>query len=353
MHLLILEGDGISREITTATRRVLDAVDLGLRFEVANVGFAALEQHGSTFPDVVFERALEADGIILGPVSHNTYPPVANGGLNPSGELRKRLDLYANIRPAKSIEGLAPRCGKPLDLVIVRENTEGFYADRSMFVGPGEYMPTPDLALSTRKVTRHASLRIAETAFELARQRNHKVTSVHKANVLRVSDGLYLECCREVARRNPDVAYEEVLVDAMAALLVRDASVFDVVVTTNMFGDILSDLATEIAGSLGLAASLNFGTEDAMAQAQHGSAPDIAGQDVANPSSLIGSAAMLLRWLGKKRDSAEFAQAATRIETALTQTITNPKTRTRDLGGTLGTVAFTDAVIHKLSTNEE
>ncbi len=250
-------------------------------------------------------------------MSHNDYPPRAEGGLNPSGELRKRLDLYANIRPARSREGFPPRCGKAVDLVVVRENTEGFYADRNMFFGSGEFMPTPDLALAVRKITRRGSTRIAETAFRLAAQRRGKVTAVHKANVLRVSDGFYLDCTRAVAARYPQVAYEERIIDAMAALLIRDASMFDVIVTTNMFGDILSDEASEIAGSLGLAASVNAGDKYAMAQAQHGSAPDIAGRNVANPASLIGSAAMLLLWLGERRGDARLAQASQAIEAAL------------------------------------
>ena len=283
--------------------------------------------------------------MLLGPVSHNEYPPVAKGGLNPSGELRKRLDLYANIRPARSRPGFPPRCGSAVDLVIVRENTEGFYADRSMHLGPGEFMPTPDLALAMRKITRQGSTRIAEAAFELAMRRRKKVTAVHKANVLRVSDGLYLECVRAVAARYPDVAYEERIIDAMAALLVRDASQFDVVVTTNMYGDILSDEASEIAGSLGLAASLNAGSEHAVAQAQHGSAPDIAGKNIANPSSLIGSAAMLLAWLGERRKDDKLARAAVAIEAALDKTIADPNTRTPDMGGKLGTDAFAAAVV--------
>ena len=181
------------------------------------------------------------------PVSHNDYPPSDEGGLNPSGQLRRRLDLYANIRPARIRPGFVPRCGIAFDLVVVRENTEGFYADRTMHVGTGEVMPTPDLAMAFRKVTRAGSLRIAESAFKLAMQRRRKVTAVHKANVLRVSDGLFLECVRQVAARYPEVAYEEKLIDAMAALLIRDDSVFDVIVTTNMFGDILSEEASELS----------------------------------------------------------------------------------------------------------
>ena len=348
INLLVLEGDGIGPEIMAATLQVLRAAShtfgLDFVFDDAAIGWTAHRAAGTTFPQAAFDKAKAADGVLLGPVSHNEYPPVAEGGLNPSGELRKRLDLYANIRPARSRPGFPPRCGKPVDLVIVRENTEGFYADRSMHVGPGEFMPTPDLALAVRKVTREGSTRIAEAAFKLAMQRRRKVTSVHKSNVLRVSDGLYLECSRAVAARYPDVEYEERIVDAMAALLVRDAGQFDVIVATNMFGDILSDEAAEISGSLGLAASLNAGAEHAVAQAQHGSAPDIAGQNIANPSSLIGSAAMLLAWLGERRGNDSLIKAAQAIEAALDKVIADPASRTPDLGGQLGTDAFAEKV---------
>src|SRR5262245_56810518 len=344
VSIVVMEGDGIGPEITTATLEVLHAAEhvfgLGLSFIPASIGLTALRAQGTTLADAAVAAAKAADGVILGQVSHNDYPPGAQGGLNPSGELRKRLDLFANIRPARSRGGFPPRCGSPVDLVIVRENTEGFYAARSLFLGSGEFMPTPDLALSVRKITRAGSTRIAEAAFALARQRRGQVTAVHKANVLRVSDGLFLESVRAVASRFPAVTYEERIIDAMAALLVRDASAFDVVVTTNMFGDILSDLASEISGSLGLAASLNAGAEHAMAQAQHGSAPDIAGQDRANPASLIGSAAMLLQWLGQRRSADRFARAAAAIEDALHRAIAAPQWRTRDLGGPLRTAAF-------------
>jgi isocitrate dehydrogenase (NAD+) len=348
LNLLVLEGDGIGPEITAATLAVLAAAErtFGLKFslESAAVGWVAHKREGTTFPAAVLEKAKAADGVVLGPVSHNEYPPLAEGGRNPSGEMRKQLDLYANIRPARSRAGFPPRCGKPVDLVVVRENTEGFYADRNMFQGSGEFMPTPDLALAVRKITRQGSMRIAETAFRLAMQRRKKVTAVHKSNVLRVSDGLYLECVRAVAKKYPQVAYEERIIDAMAALLVRDASQFDVVVTTNMYGDILSDEASEIAGSLGLAASLNAGAEHGVAQAQHGSAPDIAGKNVANPSSLIGSVAMLLAWLGERRKDERLVKAAAAIEAALDATIADPQTRTLDMGGTLGTDKFGAAV---------
>src|ERR1041384_6511152 len=297
LRLAVLNGDGISPEITAATLAVLRAAAAKLQFECSfdevEVGLSALREHGTTFPENAFEAAKAADGVILGPVSHNDYPPADKGGINPSGALRKRLDLFANIRPAKTRAQFPARFGKPADLVIVRENTEGFYADRNMHQGVGDILVTPDVAISMRKITRHGSTRIVEEAFRIAmRRRRRHVTAVHKANVLRVSDGLFLECARAVAARYPQVKYEERIIDAMAALLVRDPSQLDVIVTTNMFGDILSDEASEIAGSLGLAESINAGAEHAMAQAQHGSAPDIAGQDKANPSSLIGSAAM-------------------------------------------------------------
>ena len=351
MDLLVLEGDGIGPEITAATLDVLRAAATRFHFDLhishATIGLAALETVGTTFPDGVLEAARKADGVILGPVSHNDYPM---GMPNPSGMLRKHMDLYANIRPARTRPGLPPRAGHPLDLVIVRENTEGFYADRTMHMGTGEFMPTPDLAMAMRKVTRAGSTRIAESAFRLAMTRRRRVTAVHKANVLRVSDGLFLECVRDVASRFPEVELEEQLIDSMAALLIRDPTKYDVIVTTNMFGDILSDEASELSGSLGLAASLNAGSFHAVAQAQHGSAPDIAGKGIANPASLIGSAAMLLAWEGAKRDHQGPEHAAAAIEAAIDRAVADPATRTRDLGGSADTATFTAAVIAGLGT---
>ncbi|HUF87889.1 MAG TPA: isocitrate/isopropylmalate family dehydrogenase [Thermohalobaculum sp.] len=341
-RLLVLPGDGIGPEIAAATERVLAAADaafgLGLELTRMQIGFAALEAEGSTIPDAVIEAARAADGVVLGPVSHNEYPPVAEGGLNPSGVLRRALDLYANIRPARSRKGVPAPISKPVDLVVVRENLEGFYADRNMHLGSGEFMPEPGVALALRKITARASRRIAERAFAIAKARPAKrVAAVHKANVMRVSDGVFLGEVRAAAQAHKDIACEEVLVDAAAALLVRVPERFDVIVTTNMFGDILSDLASELSGGLGLAASLNAGPEHAVAQAQHGSAPDIAGQDRANPVSLIGSAAMLLRHLGH-------AGAADAIEAATDAALAAPETRTPDLGGALGTAAFAEHV---------
>ncbi len=280
LQLLVLPGDGIGPEITAAAMQVLkaanEAFSLNLVFEQADIGFAAFDQYGTTLPEEVMNKARKADGIVLGPISHMDYPARDQGGVNVSAAMRIGLDLYANIRPARTRAGLA-KIDAEMDLVIVRENTEGFYADRNMFAGGGEFMPTSDVALAVRKITASACNRIASRAFELARRRRKRVTAVHKANNLILTDGLFLKEVRKVAKEYPDVVLDDVIVDAMAALLVRRPASFDVVVTTNMYGDILSDLASELSGSLGLAGSLNAGDDLAAAQAQHGSAPDIAG----------------------------------------------------------------------------
>jgi isocitrate/isopropylmalate dehydrogenase len=343
MRILVLPGDGIGPEITEATLAVLDRANakfrLGLEWQTEQIGLGPLKKEGTTLPDRVMDAARKAPGIILGPVDHLQYPPRDQGGINPSGELRVKLDLFANIRPAKSRMGVG-LTGKPVDLVIFRECTEGFYADRNMFAGRGEFMPTPDMALAVRKVTARQCERISRVAFEWARKRRRKVTAVHKANVLHLSDGLFLREVRKVAKEYPDVELDEKIVDAMAALLVRDPSRFDCIVTGNMFGDILSDEASEISGSLGLAGSTMAGDDACCAQAQHGSAPDIQGQDKANPTSLMLSAAMLLEWLAGRHKRPEFEQAAKVIEGAIDTALQNPDTRTADLKGKLGTRAF-------------
>jgi isocitrate/isopropylmalate dehydrogenase len=351
-RIAVLPGDGIGPEICAAAVAVLDSLsrkfNLDLGFETHEIGFTSLKKRGTTFPDEVLEACRAADGIVLGPVSHLDYPPRAEGGRNPSGDLRIGLDLYANLRPARSRKGLQHWGRTPMDLVIARENTEGFYADRNMHQGIGEFMPTPDVALAVRKITAQGSSRIARAAFELARTRRRKVTAVHKVNVLKLTETLFLRETRKISEEFKDVAYEEQLVDSMAALLVRDAARFDVVVTTNMYGDILSDEATELSGSLGLAASINAGEKHCMAQAQHGSAPDLAGKDLANPLSLVLSAGMLLGWLGRKHGRQSFVDAERALEDAVDALIENPASRTRDLGGTLGTKAMATALCERL-----
>lgn len=354
MRLLVLPGDGIGPEITEATLQVLKRADavhgLGLAVEQADIGLKSLAEQGTTLPDGVMRRIPEVEGVILGPVSHYEYPPRDKGGINPSGALRTEFKLYANIRPCRSRPELTV-LRKPMDLIIVRENTEGFYSDRNMFAGTGEFMPDPDMALSVRKVTARASSAVARAAFDLARHRCKKVTAVHKANVVKLSDGLFLREVRKIAAEYPDVTLEELIVDATAALLIRRPDQFDVIVTTNMFGDILSDEASELCGSLGLGGSINQGDGICVAQAQHGSAPDIAGQGKANPTSLILSAAMLLDWLGRRHSRSAYVAAARSIETAVERTLDDPASRTADLGGPLGTHAFAARVCDALEAS--
>jgi len=352
LSIAVLPGDGIGPEITAATlkvlRRAAEAFGFSLDLREAEIGFAALGRTGTTCPDTVVEMAREVAAVILGPVGHNAYPPRAEGGINPSGTLRTALDLYANIRPARTRAAI-PSLAFDMDLIIVRENTEGFYADRNMPSGPAEFEVVPGVGIAMRKVTAMASERVARIAFELAALRRRQVVAVHKANVMRLTDGIFLEGVRRIAEENPDIEYTEMLVDAAAAHLIRNPGRFDVLVTTNMFGDILSDEAVELAGGLGLGASLNAGDDHAMAQAQHGSAPDIAGQGVANPVSLILSAAMLLDWLARKQDRDELAGAAQAIECAVERALADPAARTPDLGGSAGTESMTDAIIAEIS----
>ncbi len=343
MDILVLPGDGIGPEIVATAKAALRALDrrfeLGLDLHEEPIGLTRLESDGSTLPEAVMEMMRSADGVLLGPVSTEDYPAAEDGGINVSAWCRINLDLYANLRPS-SVRAGVPAHVPAMDLVIVRENTEGFYADRNMAEGSGEFMPTPDVALAVGKTTRAGSRRIAITALEMARRRRQRLTVVHKANVLRLYSGMFVEEVEKAARDYPEIELDSVIVDAMAALLVRTPERFDVVVTSNMFGDILSDEAAELSGGLGLAASLNLGDKHAVAQAAHGSAPDIAGQDIANPVAFLQSTAMLLEHLGAKTGRNEFAAAAECLMRTTDSMLTAPETRTRDIGGALGTAAF-------------
>jgi 3-isopropylmalate dehydrogenase len=354
MRIIVLPGDGIGPEISAATLSVLGAASrrygLDLSFDHDDVGFESLRKYGTTLRDETLAKARTYDGIILGPQSHMDYPPREQGGRNVSAAFRVGLDLYANVRPARSRPFL-DRGGRSMDLVIMREATEGFYPDRNMFKGDGEFMPTPDVALSVRKLTAHACERIARAAFVLAMKRRRHVTAVHKANNFIVTDGFFLEKVRKVHTEYPQVRLDDVLIDAMAAHLVRDPSRYDVIVSTNFYADILSDLASELSGSLGLAGSINANAEAGRvcAQAQHGSAPDIQGLDIANPTSLILSAAMMLAWLGEQRNVTALAAAGQAIDAAVDRVLADPASRTRDLGGSLGTREFGQRVAQALA----
>lgn len=351
MDIVILPGDDIGPEISVAAEQVLASANelfaLDLHFERLDVGMAAWRAQRTTVPAAALERAIAADGVILGPCGMTEYPPLAEGGVNVPGTVRKRLDLYANLRPARSRDGV-PGARAGLDVLIARENTEGFYSDRNMFQGIGEFMPTPDCALSVRKITAQASRRIAQTAFAAARARRAHVTAVGKRHVLQISDGLFIDQVREVAADYPDVSWDEMDIDAMAAEIYTAPARFDVVLVTNMFGDILSNLAVALSGSLGLAAALNAGDRHAVANAGHGSAPTLAGRNVANPSGLILSAAMLLDWLGERHGRNALREAAGAVQRAVDGALGGPASRTADLGGTLGTREFTAAVCARL-----
>jgi len=350
MKIIMIAGDGIGPEITEATKQVLNAATtafcLNLEIEDEIAGHESLKKYGATVTERLLSKVKQADGLILGPMSTYDFKDEAKGEINPSKFFRKSLDLYANIRPAKTYDGLRSPVN-PFDLVVVRENTEGFYADRNMEQGSGEILVTPDVAISLRRITRHCCERIAQSAFELAQSRNKHLTIVHKANVLKIADGMFIDICHEVGKQFPEVKIDDFIVDAMAALLVRNPDQFDVIVTTNMFGDILSDLTAELSGSLGLAASVNAGSQHAMAQAAHGSAPDIAGKNIANPYSLILSSALLLDWYAQKSGEREYSTAAHAIQEAAEAAIL-AKEVSKDIGGNLGTKEAGEALAKRL-----
>ncbi|HEY8367829.1 MAG TPA: isocitrate/isopropylmalate dehydrogenase family protein [Thermodesulfobacteriota bacterium] len=351
----VLEGDGIGPEVVPPA---VDAVEAAravvggpaIDWVPLPMGLTAYEREGSTLPAATVAALETCDGFLLGPVSHHTYAVGRPEMANPSGTLRKRFDLYANVRPARSFAGVKTRY-TGVDLVVVRENTEGFYADRNVLDGNGEFRPDADTVISVRVVTRKASRRIAEYAFALAaeraraRGRQGRVTAVHKQNVLKLGDGLFLDCCREVASRYPEVAFDTAHVDAFAMFLVQRPEAYDVIVTTNLFGDVLSDEAAGLVGGLGLAPSLNVGADIAMAQAVHGSAPDIAGRGIANPVAEILSMQMLLAWLGQRHDDDAARAAAARIAGAVDRVIAEGRVRTPDLGGRDRTADVARAVV--------
>ena len=350
-RLGVLHGDGIGPEIVPASVAITDAA-----FEAAGLppvdwaelplGASAIETHGTAIPESTLEALAEVDGWLLGPHDSAAYPEPHKSALNPSGTIRKHFGLFANIRPSKAFPG-GNAIVEGTDLVIVRENTEGFYADRNTYAGTGEFMPTPDVAIMHGIITRAATERIAHAAFQLAQSRSRQLTIVHKANVLKLTTGLFRDVCLEVAAEYPEVSVNDFHIDAMTMHLVRRANKFDVIVTENMFGDILSDLAGEVAGSLGIAPSINSSETHAMAQASHGSAPDIAGKNIANPIAMILSSAMLLRWLGRKFGDDKLLQAAELVEKAIEATVLEGTT-TKDMGGTAGTSDFAHAIVTRI-----
>jgi 3-isopropylmalate dehydrogenase len=349
-HLVIgiLNGDDIGHEIVPAavevTRAAAAKQGLVIDWRPMPIGRAALDTHGSTFPDGTMEALAKMDGFILGPIGHQAYPKVP-GAINPHPIMRKRFNLFANVRPTRSYPGLGA-IYENIDLVIVRENNEGFQPDRNVVAGSGEFRPTEDVTISVRVITRAGSSRVARAAFQIAQQRKKRLTVVHKNTVFKLGCGMFVEECHRVAKEFPDVVVDEVIVDTMAMRLIRDPWSFDVVVTTNMFGDILTDEAAGLVGGLGMAPGLCIGEGDlAMAQATHGSAPDIAGKGIANPFAMIESARMMIEWLGHNRKIAQAVETAALMEAAITAALANPATRTRDIRGTGNTADMTSGIL--------
>jgi len=344
----ILNGDDIGLEVVPecvkAMRAAAQKTGLEIDWHPVPIGKRALGELGYTLPPGTLEKLDTLDGWVLGPIGHQAYPKGMPNVINPHPILRKHYDLFANIRPAKSYPGL-PALYKDVDLIIVRENNEGFPPDRNVYMGNGEFRPTPDMTIGIRVITRQGSRKVARAAFELARTRpRKKMTAVHKDTVFKLGCGMFAEECRALAREYPDVAYDEVLVDTFAMKLVMKPQQFDVVVTTNTFGDILSDAAAGLVGGLGLAPGLSAGPQRAMAQATHGSAPDIAGRNIANPYAMIMSGQMLLAWLGHKHNEPRAVRAAELMEAAMESVIREGRWLTGDLGGKASTTEMGDAV---------
>lgn len=342
------KGDGIGLEVIESTLKVIqsgmvsESVKTLLNFREIDIGWASQSRHGAPLTDETMKVISACDSLILGPLEVGKYP---GNSKSPSGTIRRKFDLYANVRPVKTYIHTNQ---KPIDIVVVRENTEGFYADRNMYQGSGEYMPTQDLAMAVRVITRQKSAKISEAALRTSLTRRKMVTAVHKANVLKMSDGLFREEFYNQAKNFPGVTVNDRLIDSTAYDLIINPAMFDVIVTTNMYGDILSDEAAAVAGSLGVAPALNYGDDWAMAQAAHGTAPDIAGKGIANPISEIISAAMLLDWLGNRYMDERLIHLGKRIDGAVKQSLKNTNSLTPDLGGNGDTKKVTDSIISAL-----
>jgi 3-isopropylmalate dehydrogenase len=335
-RVAVIEGDGIGPEVLAAARVILEKVlsKYGLSIEVKHVeaGDVAVSKYGEALPESSWNIIKTCDAILKGPVGESAGEVVV--------KIRRGLDLYANIRPAKTFPGV--KALKPsIDLVIVRENTEDVYIR-------AEYMLTDGVSVALRLVTKRASERIARKAFELARSRRRKVTVVHKANVLTVTDGLFKRVVYDVGKSFPGVEVDEMYIDAAVMDLVRRPEKFDVIVTTNLYGDILSDLAAYVTGSIGLAASANIGDEKAMFEPIHGAAFDIAGKGVANPTAMMLATAWMLKWLGERGGGRRYVEAGEAIEKAIENVLSEGKVLTPDLGGTAKTIEFTEAVALRL-----
>ncbi len=328
--ITLIPGDGIGPEVTNATKRVLDAASVRIEWEVQQAGAAVLATRGTVLPEEVLESIRRNRVALKGPIG----TPIGKGFRSVNVTLRQALDLYANVRPVRSLPGVEPRF-EGTDIVIVRENTEDLYAGLELMILPG-------IAQSIKLITEKGCARICEYAFDYAERLGRKrVTCVHKANIMKLSDGLMLEVFRRTALQHPRIEPAEAIVDACAMQMVRDANRLDVIVTGNLYGDILSDLGAGLVGGLGIVPGANIGRDAAVFEAVHGSAPDIAGKGLANPTALIQSAVMMLQHIGEQA-------AARRIEAALLA-VYRGRLRTSDLGGAASTDQFADAVCEAIA----
>ena len=330
MHqITLIPGDGIGPEVAEATVRAVDATGVAIEWERVEAGARALAEHGELIPDEVF-ASIEANHVGLkGP----TATPIGGGHQSINVALRKKLGLYVNFRPVRMLPGLKTRFHDlPLNLAIFRENTEDLYSGLEHEVVPG-------VVESLKIITRNASLRIARAAFEYARREGRqKVTAIHKANIMKQSDGLFLKCCRETAAHFPDLQYTELIVDNACMQIVMRPETFDVLVMPNLYGDIISDLAAGLVGGLGIVPGANMGDHAAVFEAVHGTAPDIAGKGLANPTALMQSAVLMLAHIGER-------QAAARLERAIREVYAEGRHLTGDVGGKASTAEFTEGVI--------
>jgi isocitrate dehydrogenase (NAD+) len=328
--ITLIPGDGIGPEVTQAVLRIFAAAGLQIEWERHDAGVIAYKKYGETLPAALLDSVKRTKVALKGPVT----TPIGEGFTSVNVGLRKALDLYANLRPVRNLPGIATRF-QDVDLIIVRENTEDLYAGLEHEIVPG-------IVESIKIITEKASTRIARFAFEYARRMGRKrVTAIHKANIMKLSDGLFLDSCRAVSRQFIDITYDERIVDAACMHLVMHPEKLDVLLLPNLYGDIVSDLCAGLVGGLGVVPGANLGLESAVFEAVHGSAPDIADQNRANPTALLLSGLMMLDHLGE-------AEAARRIRTALTRVLDAGVVRTRDLGGTASTTEFTDTVCREV-----
>jgi isocitrate dehydrogenase (NAD+) len=329
-NITLIPGDGIGPEVTQAVVRLLKAAGVEIDWERHDAGVIAFKKVGQSLPVQLLDSVKRNKVALKGPVT----TPIAEGFTSVNVGLRKALDLYANLRPVRNLPGITTRF-QGVDLIIVRENTEDLYAGL-------EHQVIPGVVESIKIITERASTRIAQFAFDHARKRGRKkVTAIHKANIMKLSDGLFLECCRNVSHDYTDIAYDERIVDAACMHLVMAPEKLDVLLLPNLYGDIVSDLCAGLVGGLGVVPGANMGTEMAVFEAVHGSAPDIADQNLANPTALLLSALLMLEHIGE-------GERAERIRLALGRVLEDGRVRTRDLGGEASTTEFTDAVCREI-----